>query len=104
MSLTESAVFPKLQFLRCFSLVFGCRIIPSLTLSAGKGNDISHIGSFSILKCDDFAKGPSATLHFIATTKITEKHEEKELKTYLLCSAKYSRALHLELFTVSSKG
>ena len=65
MSLTESAVFLKLQFLRCISLVFGCRIIPSLALSAGKGNDISHIGSFSILKCDDFVKSPSAALCFI---------------------------------------
>jgi hypothetical protein len=51
---------------------------------------------------DDFVKSPSAALHFIATTKITKKHEEKEQKAYLLCSAKHSRALHLELFAVSS--
>ena len=29
-------------------------------------------------KLDDFVKSPSAVLCFIATTKITKKHEEKE--------------------------
>jgi len=29
-------------------------------------------------KDDDFVKSPSAALRFIATTKITKKHEEKE--------------------------
>ncbi len=38
MLITEFAVFLKLQFIRSFSLILSCCIVPSLALSTGKSN------------------------------------------------------------------
>jgi len=39
---TKPAIFFKVQFIRCISLVFGCRIVFTLAFTAGEKNDFPH--------------------------------------------------------------
>jgi len=39
---TEPAIFFKVQFIRGVSLVFGCRIVFTLAVTAGEKNDFPH--------------------------------------------------------------